>query len=212
MTTTDQRDYRGLSATARRSARRDMLLAAGLELIGTQGLGGLTVRAAIAHARLSQRYFYESFASTDALAVAVYEQIAQELTRIGLAAIADPDRTLRERVRAGLDAVARFLTDDPRKGRVLLVESAASPVLAPQRHRATAAVAELLSVQAGIGLADDPADRARIAITARFLVGGFAESVATLIQDVDHHDRDAVVDRCTDLFLSAYDTAPSRRR
>lgn len=201
---TEQRHYGGMSAQARRSARREQLLDAGLELIGTHGMQGLTVRGVIGQAQVSQRYFYESFPSTDALAVAVFERIVQEVTIVGMSAIADTGQGLRARVRGGLDAVARLVTDDPRKGRILLVEAMATPVLAPLRLQANGAIAALLAMQADLELAGRRTDPATIEITARFLVGGFAESMTALIQDASPHDRDAVVDRCTELFLQAY--------
>lgn len=157
----------------------------------------------LSRARLAPRYFYESFPDTDALAVAVFEQLLQELTHAGLAAIARPGLDLRERIRAGLDAVARLLTDDPRKGRVLLIESVASPVLAPLRRDALQMIAQVVAEQARHTLAGHPADPVSIDITARFLVGGFSETLAALIQDPGLHQRETIVDRCTELFLAA---------
>jgi len=211
VTTTEQRDYGGVSAATRKATRREQLLDAGLELIGTQGMPGLTVRGALARAQLAPRYFYESFPNTDALAVAVFERIVAELTQVGLAAVAVPHQSLRARIHAGLAAVARLLTDDPRKGRVILIESMASAVLAPLRHRAISMIAQLVAEQAEEVLGDQPTDPATLEITARFLVGGFAETLSTVIQDAAHHDRDTIVERCTELFLTA-DVAVRRTR
>jgi AcrR family transcriptional regulator len=203
VTTTEQRDYGGVSAATRKATRRAQLLDAGLELIGTQGMPGLTVRGALARAQLAPRYFYESFPNTDALAVAVFEQVVAEMTHVGLTAIAESHQSLRTQIHAGLAAVARLLTDDCRKGRVILIESMASPVLAPLRHQAIGTIAHLVAEQAGQVHADHPTDPATLEITARFLVGGFAETLSTVIQDANHHGRDTIVDRCTDLFLDA---------
>jgi len=203
VTTTEQRDYGGVSAATRRATRREQLLDAGLELIGTQGTPGLTVRGALARAQLAPRYFYESFPNTDALAVAVFERAVAEMTEVGLAAVEGPHQSLRAKIHAGLTAVARLLTDDPRKGRLILIESMASPVLAPLRHQAVGMIARLVAQQAGEALADHPTDPTTLEITARFLVGGFAETLSTVLQDVGRHDRDTVVERCTDLFLDA---------
>jgi AcrR family transcriptional regulator len=198
MTASTQRNYGGLSAESRQAKRRQQLLETGLELLGTLGMPGLTVRGVLDHAQLAPRYFYENFANIDELAVAVFEEVLMKMTQTGLAAVSDSGPGLRARVRAGLDAVARLLTEDPRKGRVLLVESVSSPVLAPLRHDASRSLAQLVAQQAD----DIPGDPAAIAITARFLVGGFSETLAALTQDGGLGDRDVVVDRCTDLFLA----------
>lgn len=198
MTAGTQRTYGGMSAESRQAKRRQQLVETGLQLLGTLGMPGLTVRGVLDHAQLAPRYFYENFANVDELAVAVFEQVLLEMTQTGLAAVADTGQGLRARIRAGLDAIARLLTEDPRKGRVLLVESVASPVLAPLRQDAARSLAQLVAQQAE----DIPGDSAAIAITARFLVGGFSETLAALTLDGGLGDRDAVVDRCTDLFLA----------
>ncbi|GAB0108624.1 hypothetical protein JMUB6875_76580 [Nocardia sp. JMUB6875] len=71
------------------------------------------------------------------------------------------------------------------------------------------------------GLADRPAraeestsevDLETAEITATFLVGGFAELIATLLADTNRYRRDTVIDRCTDLFLTARETALTAAR
>lgn len=200
-----QRDYGGVSAAARTEKRRQQFLEAGLSLIGTTGMQALTVRGVIDTAQLAPRYFYESFENLDALALAVFDRVLQEMTQVGLAATAEIEMAVAERVRAGLGAVARLLTDDPRKGRVLLIESTASPVLAPLRHGATAMIARLLAEQVQGTITERPTDPATIDITARFLVGGFSETIAALLLEPDQHQLDAVIDQCTRLFLATED-------
>ncbi|GAB3501723.1 TetR/AcrR family transcriptional regulator [Amycolatopsis cihanbeyliensis] len=202
MTTTNQREYGGMSADARKARRRAELLRAGLDLLGTAGMPGLTVRGVVDRAQLAPRYFYESFSNIDELAIAVFDQVVREMIDTGLAAIAEAGTTLRARVHAGLGAVAGLLTGDPRKGRVLLIESMASPVLAPRRQEAAGTIARLVAEQADGDPAYRPAEAGTTAITARFLVGGFSEALGALIQGPGEQGREAVVDRCTELFLA----------
>jgi AcrR family transcriptional regulator len=197
VSTTQQRDYGGRSADDRRAARREQLLAAGLDLLGTVGTPGLTVRGVLERADLAPRYFYENFRTIDDLAVAVFDEALRELIEVGLAAIATHTR-LRDRVLAGLDAVARLVTDDPRKGRVLLVESLSSPVLAPRRADGATLLVTLVAEQ----IDSTRAESADTAIMARFLTGGFVESVAALLPHPDPDERTAVVNRCADFFLA----------
>jgi len=59
--------YGGKSARARVASRRHRLLAAGLELFGTQGYLRTTIDQVCAEAGLTKRYFYESFQSCEEL-------------------------------------------------------------------------------------------------------------------------------------------------
>ena len=73
------RRYRGVSAEERRAARRRQLLDAALEIAGTRGVERATMTAICAEAGLTERYFYESFADTDELLGAVYDQVSGQL-------------------------------------------------------------------------------------------------------------------------------------
>src|ERR1700743_1493019 len=78
------RSYGGLAMEERVAARRARFIEAGVELFGTQGFRGATVRGICAAAGLTDRYFYESFASLESLLAAVYgsltERFAKRLT------------------------------------------------------------------------------------------------------------------------------------
>src|SRR5580658_5813784 len=73
------RRYRGLSVEERREQRRERLLAAGLELFGTDGYAGSSIRAISAAAGLNSRYFYESFSSREDLLYHVYQAAVREV-------------------------------------------------------------------------------------------------------------------------------------
>jgi AcrR family transcriptional regulator len=66
------RAYGGLAMQERVAARRARFIEAGIELFGTQGFRGATVRGICAAAGLTDRYFYESFATLEALLAEVY--------------------------------------------------------------------------------------------------------------------------------------------
>lgn len=73
------RAYGGLSGADRVAARRARFLDAGRALFGSQGLRATTVRGLCAEAGLTDRYFYESFASVEALLGAVYLALMDSL-------------------------------------------------------------------------------------------------------------------------------------
>jgi AcrR family transcriptional regulator len=124
------RIYRGVPGDARRTDRRQRLLAAGLDLFGTKGIAGTTVDDVCAAAHLTKRYFYESFASLDELANAVAEHAIAELSAIMLPAIAASGwRNPRPALSAFMDA----LLADSRLVRLLVVETHVGS-LAPRRQ------------------------------------------------------------------------------
>src|SRR5471032_598349 len=72
------RTYGGLAMAERVAARRARFVEAGIELFGTQGFRGATVRGVCAAAGLTDRYFYESFASLEALLAEVYSSLTRD--------------------------------------------------------------------------------------------------------------------------------------
>ncbi|WP_172172928.1 TetR/AcrR family transcriptional regulator [Brevibacterium sp. CT2-23B] len=83
--TTQGRPYAGASREARESARREQIIAAGIELFGTQGYRAATVGAICETAGLNKRYFYESFSTLEDLLVEVYERVVADLRAVVLA-------------------------------------------------------------------------------------------------------------------------------
>ena len=121
------RPYGGLAMEERVAARRARFIEAGVELFGTQGFRGATVRGVCAAAGLTDRYFYESFPTLEALLAAVYHSLKDDFaTRLTQESFASEDW------RGDLAAIERQVTAayelwfdtvrDPRVARILLVE------------------------------------------------------------------------------------------
>jgi AcrR family transcriptional regulator len=119
------RPYRGVSATDRRAQRRQRLIDAGLELFGTLGVAAVGIVDVCAEAGLTKRYFYESFASVDALADAVFEHVTGQLVAAVVPAI---EAGAGRDPRPALTAYTRALLSDPRVVRLLAVESQTGPL------------------------------------------------------------------------------------
>jgi AcrR family transcriptional regulator len=130
-----ERTYRGQSAQERRDARRRQLLDAGLELIGAHGWAQTSLRGVYQTARLSPRFFYESFANLDALAVAVYDEIVSEATARVVASVAAAGQDRHAQARAAMRTILDVLTEDPRRARVVFVEALGSEALARRRKQ-----------------------------------------------------------------------------
>jgi AcrR family transcriptional regulator len=199
--TSTARTYAGRSDAERRSDRRDRLLDAGLEVMGTVGVGATTVRAVIETSGLAPRYFYESFAGIDELLVAVFDRVTAEAEELALAAVARAGRSARGRVHAVLSAMVDLALGDPRKGRVVLVEALGSPVLGARRLDEVSRFAGLLAGYSGNAWRGrEDGDRAA-RVTAQFAIGGFAETLALVLRGQLDIDRAELVDDLTELFL-----------
>ncbi len=116
------RSYGGESATDRLARRRRQLLDAGLELFGTAGYRATTVRQLCREAKVSDRYFYEQFDSTEDLLLAVYAECTARLEEAAVAALGDPGDAVQDLARRGLDAFLSVVESDPRLARVVWFE------------------------------------------------------------------------------------------
>jgi AcrR family transcriptional regulator len=116
------RQYGGLAADERRDERRAKLLLAGRNLFGTVGYATTSINDICAEAELTKRYFYESFASSEALLIAVYEQVADQTQESVILAMAEVPDDLAAAARAGSRAFFEAVGADGRTARILLSE------------------------------------------------------------------------------------------
>jgi AcrR family transcriptional regulator len=117
------RRYRGSSAEERRRKRREQLILAAIQVYGERGYRNSTVKAVCEAAGLTERYFYESFANSEALLVASYRGVTQRLL-VALAEAGAVPGSPEERVRAVLTRYFEALRGEPRSARLFLVEIA----------------------------------------------------------------------------------------
>lgn len=197
------RRYAGQDAAERVAERRARLVAAGLAVMGERGVAGTTVRGVAEASGLAARYFYESFEGIEALQLAVFEEIAAEAATRAVAALASAADDPEARIRAVLGEMVDLFLEDPRKGRVALIDSVTSPVLGPrvlaESSRFAAMVAATASSGDPAGGVDDlPVD---LRLTAQFLIGGVAHAIGAVLRGDVVADRDALVDVLVELFL-----------
>lgn len=121
---TSTRTYGGLSEAERVIERRERFLEAGLDIFGTLGIRGATVRALCKAAGLTERYFYESFADTDALFCAVYNRQLDNHRNYFLAHLPELPADLQGRIKRSLELSLAWMRD-ARVVRVLFIEGMA---------------------------------------------------------------------------------------
>jgi AcrR family transcriptional regulator len=195
------RVYGGVEADDRRAARRAKLMEAALDLLGTEGWQATTVRAICAQARLTPRYFYESFADRDELLLAVFDGLVAEAAEHVLEAVDSAAHDARAKARAAIGAFVELVTDDPRKARVLFVEAIGSEPLTRRRFETVRMFARLVAEQGRHFYGIEGEAGSLIDTTALMLAGGLAE---TLLSWLDGHlrlTREELIEHCTDLFV-----------
>lgn len=175
MTADDKRTWGGRTLEDRRAGRREQLLDAGMELLGTQGAAHVTVRAVCRATRLSERYFYESFPDRDAFVVAVHARVADAARAAIAAAVQAAKADPVSRATAAVEAFTRFLEDDPRRGRVLLSEAFADRALTRHGVELIPSFAELVVEQIRTTFGDDGPDEVDARMTSVALVGALAQ-------------------------------------
>ena len=117
------RTYAGLTSEQRKQDRYNQFLKAALETFGTTGFRTATVRGLCKQAKLTDRYFYESFASLEELLMAIYERCMKDLKIHILTAIkTEYAKTNAEKaIVAGLDAYFNVLENN-QIARICMIE------------------------------------------------------------------------------------------
>ncbi|WP_158283084.1 TetR/AcrR family transcriptional regulator [Nocardioides silvaticus] len=200
--TTAGRLWQGQTPDAREADRRERLVEAGLELVGTQGVAALTMRAACREAAVGPRYFYELFASREELLEAVYDEAVDRIREPILSDViaTAESQDMAAAILVAFDTAVRVVEEDPRIGRILFRESAADDTLRPRSQAAMPAfvltvVTEVLPARAGELRAS----------SAGWTLLGFSAAIFALFlawsEGVRHTTRDEFVRHCAGLTV-----------
>lgn len=195
------RSYAGISPEERVAQRRQQFLSAGRQLFGTIGYRKTTVRLLCSESGLTDRYFYESFASIEALLVVVYKGLVEDLERsILMALAANAEGTLESRIRDGLDAVFRA-SEDPLLARIVWIEIlGVSPGAEAVYNVSLRRFADLLFSLAKSLVPDWPVSDAVARSACMGLIGAVSESVKDWLHGNYHQPREVLVDGMLMLF------------
>jgi AcrR family transcriptional regulator len=190
------RTWAGTTLDARKAARRQQLLEAGFDLLGTEGTTAVSVRAVCRSAKLTERYFYESFADREQLVLAVYEYVRARAHRALVDAMQDTSDP-QARAEAAVTAFVKIMVDDPRKGRVLLLAPMTDPALSQRGVELLPAFAGLVRDRLSGG---DDLDRQMITMG---LVGALGNVFIAYLNGWLNVPRDRLIAHCVRLLLGA---------
>lgn len=143
------RVYRGQSNLERKEDRRERLVAAGLELFGTEGYAATSIENVCASAGVTARHFYEHFVSREALLRTLYDEVVADAHRAIMRALAQPALQPSARIARAVDAFVHSYLDDPRRARIACIEIIGVSA-EMERHRRTVihAFASVIEAQA----------------------------------------------------------------
>src|SRR3954462_1875427 len=117
------RRYSGRSVDEWKAARRKRLLAAALELFGTDGYTATSVERLCTQAKVSTRHFYHEFQNKEAVLLAVHAEVIEAAVRnTGEALALTIDAPVRDRITAAVDALLRTVMADLRRAQISFVE------------------------------------------------------------------------------------------
>ncbi|MBI5104629.1 MAG: TetR/AcrR family transcriptional regulator [Solirubrobacterales bacterium] len=196
---TPTRSYGGVAAADRVAARRARLLEAGLERFGTDGFAATGVKDVCRAAGLTDRYFYESFRDREALLVAVFDEVTDDLFARVAAAVAAAGPDPEPQLRAAVGTFLRALADDRRRSRVVFAEAASAGGEAERHMRATLRrFTDLVATTARRHL--PAADEEEVRVLALSLVGTLHRAVIEWEDGALGLPLERVVDHCARLF------------
>ena len=180
--------WSGVPLASRLAVRRDNLITAGVQLLGSDSGSALTVRTVCRKAALTERYFYESFSDRDEFVRAVYDDVCtQAMTALTSA------NTPREAV----EQFVELMVDDPVRGRVLLLAPTVEPVLSRSGAEWMPNFIDLL--QRKLSRVGDPVLQNMIATS---LVGGLSSLFTTYLNGRLGATRNQFIDFCVHLLLN----------
>ncbi len=197
------RTYAGVSLVERKKLRKKQFLEAGLRHFGCCGFRNATVRSLCKEAKLTDRYFYESYSGLDNLLVSVYEDCMTKLSKEIVAAIvlAYQDKDPEKAIIAGLDKYFEVL-EDAHIARICMVElegiNAEVNVL---YYQYIDSFAEILRVMANHAFPQMSIERAQQDILAISLVGAMRQAATNWLASNYKTERQELVAATSKLFL-----------
>lgn len=119
----NERQFKGLSLSERKHARREKLIEAGIETYGTHGFFSVTVKDVCNEAKLTERYFYESFKKSEDLFQTIFLKQIEILQNNVMHAVIQHTPSPEKMIKAGLTALLHTLKDDPRLARIIYIDA-----------------------------------------------------------------------------------------
>ncbi len=153
-----------------------MLIDAATTIWQEQGWAAVTMRGVCSRARLTDRYFYESFEDRDALLGVVWDRVRDDVVTHLASAVTAAGASPSEQMYAAIGAITRVVADDPPSALILFGDHAGSEVLESRRRSTIQQVTEMFVLLASTHLREG-ADVKALRVHTLAGIGGFVEIV-----------------------------------
>lgn len=118
-----ERQFKGLSLSERKLVRREKLIEAGIQTYGTHGFFSVTVKDICKEAKLTERYFYESFKKSEHLFQCIFIKMIEKLQITVLEALANATTDPKQVIHSVLNSVFSLLKNEPRMARIIYIDA-----------------------------------------------------------------------------------------
>lgn len=160
--------------------QRSRMIAATFDVVAEVGVANLAVAHVVARSGVSRRTFYELFEDREDCFLAAFEEAVRCAQSRVLEATQAAGRRWRDRTRAGLCELLRFLDEEPSMARLLVVEAlAAGPSALARRRRVLAQIVSAVDE----GRAESRAGHEPPPLTAEGVVGAIFSVIHTRMLD-----------------------------
>jgi AcrR family transcriptional regulator len=198
---THQRVYGGVEADLRETERRKRLIAAGLEAFGTRGYARTNIKTICVLAGLTERYFYESFASKEELLSALYHDLIEAQMTEAMKVLEEEGRDPLEAAMSALGTFYQNFQLDPRRAQVQLFEIlGVSPGIDRQYRDAMRLLAQMVKLFIDRAFPGIPGQRWEGSIVPTALAGSIILIAHEWVLDGFVTPLDDIVRQGTDLF------------
>jgi AcrR family transcriptional regulator/DNA-binding MarR family transcriptional regulator len=198
----------GLERARVAEIQRARIVAAMLHVLCERGAGQATVAHVVARSGVSRRTFYETFSDCEECFVAAVGEAFTRVCERVLPAY-DAEKGWREKIRAGLTVLLRFLDEEPVIGRALVVETLGGPPATLARRGQV--VAQLASAiesardEMKVKIAPPP-------LTGESLVGGALAVIHARLTEEDHAPLVGLTNALMSTIVLPYMGAAAARR
>jgi len=212
--TTLARPHLGKSPEERIEVRRRRLLDTAFGILASDGWKQVTIDNLCRQARLNKRYFYESFSGLDDITAAVVDELAAELVNTGLKVALEARKaglSTDKLARKTISSLVEYLTDDPRRARVLFTEISNSPQAVAHRKATILGLARGLSEYGHVhhsATGTYPISE----LASALLIGGSIEAILTWLDGNIRMTREEFIDDLAAFWVLVGDGAAERER
>ncbi|MEH3032671.1 MAG: TetR/AcrR family transcriptional regulator [Aeromicrobium erythreum] len=195
-----RRTYGGKTSAERAAERRARLVDATVHVLSRPG--PTTMTAICTEAGLTERYFYESFASLDDALLGALDTVSTEILTAASTIVAATPGSPEERVRAVMTAFVAYAREQPDRVRLAVVHAQAFAPLRSRRTELLGTFADLVADEARELFGDSAWSRDRARAHGVVYIAGLAELVAGWLAGTLTLDDAALVDVACDLFVA----------